>query len=238
MFEDSTFESAGKIRTRSRRWMIAAFTFNASILLAFVLTPLLYLEALPPQTILTGITVPPAPHVQEQQPKQLPQSHQTDTEMDHGHLLAPPKIPHLPYIARDPEPRPLTIGPDDPFSTQGGRDNSNAPQLAQVRPHIIHAPQANTMRVSTMVAEGLLIHKVIPTYPPIAIAAHVQGTVVLAASISKGGAIEKLRVVSGPPVLQQAAVDAVSTWHYKPYMLDGEPVEVETTVNVVFSLGR
>ena len=61
MFEDSTFESAGRIRTRSRRWMIAAFTFNASIVLAFVLVPLLYLEALPRQEIAILITVPPAP---------------------------------------------------------------------------------------------------------------------------------------------------------------------------------
>jgi protein TonB len=74
-------------------------------------------------------------------------------------------------------------------------------------------------------------------YPPIAKAARVQGTVVLQATISKAGTIENLRVVSGPAMLQQAALDAVKTWRYKPYLLNNEPVEVETTVNVIFTLG-
>jgi protein TonB len=66
----------------------------------------------------------------------------------------------------------------------------------------------------------------------------VQGTVVLAAFISKQGTIENMRIVSGPAMLQQAALDAVGQWRYRPYMLNGEPVEVETTVNVVFSLNN
>jgi protein TonB len=66
----------------------------------------------------------------------------------------------------------------------------------------------------------------------------VQGTVVLAATISKAGTIENLRVVSGPAVLQEAALAAVKTWRYRPYMLDGQPVEVETSVNVVFRIDR
>jgi protein TonB len=60
---------------------------------------------------------------------------------------------------------------------------------------------------------------------------------VLQATISKGGTIEGLQVLSGPPMLQQAAMDAVRSWRYKPYLLNGEPVEVGTTINVVFSLG-
>ena len=76
-----------------------------------------------------------------------------------------------------------------------------------------------------------------PQYPAIAKAARIQGTVVLQATISKAGAITNLRVVSGPPMLQQAALDAVRSWRYKPYLLNGDPVEVETTVNVVFNLG-
>jgi len=84
---------------------------------------------------------------------------------------------------------------------------------------------------------GNLLQKTIPQYPAIAKAARIQGTVVLQATISKGGGIENLRVVSGPPMLQQAALDAVRSWRYKPYLLNGDPVEVETTVNVVFNLG-
>ena len=77
-----------------------------------------------------------------------------------------------------------------------------------------------------------------PVYPAIARTAGIQGTVILQATISKAGTIENLRAVSGPPMLQQAAIDAVKTWVYRPYLLDGQPVEVETTVEVVFTLGR
>jgi protein TonB len=82
------------------------------------------------------------------------------------------------------------------------------------------------------------LRKTIPVYPPIAVAARVEGTVILQATIAKAGTIENLRVVSGPAMLQQAALDAVKNWVYRPYLLDGEPVEVETTVNVVFALGQ
>jgi protein TonB len=82
-----------------------------------------------------------------------------------------------------------------------------------------------------------LLLKTVPQYPPIAKAAHMQGTVVLQATISKTGSIENLKVVSGPAMLQQAALDAVRTWRYRPYLLNNDPVEVETTVNVIFSLG-
>ncbi len=83
----------------------------------------------------------------------------------------------------------------------------------------------------------MLILKTPPVYPPIAKAARVSGTVELHATISKNGAIKDLHVVSGPPMLQQAAVDAVRSWRYMPYKLSNEPVEVETTIDVVFSLG-
>jgi len=85
--------------------------------------------------------------------------------------------------------------------------------------------------------QGNLLVKTMPQYPAIAKAARIQGTVVLQATISKSGTIENLHVVSGPPMLQQAAMDAVRSWRYKPYLLNGDPVEVETQVNVVFNLG-
>ena len=88
------------------------------------------------------------------------------------------------------------------------------------------------------VAVGMLLEKTQPVYPPVAKAARVQGTVVLEATISKTGTIEDLRVVSGPPMLQGAAIDAVKTWRYKPYLLMDKPVEVLTTVNVIFVLGE
>ena len=92
------------------------------------------------------------------------------------------------------------------------------------------------VRVSAGVQQGLLIHKVTPNYPPLAKQARIQGTVILQALIGKDGSIQNLHVVSGHPMLTGSALDAVKQWRYKPYFLNGEPVEVETTVNVNFSL--
>lgn len=83
----------------------------------------------------------------------------------------------------------------------------------------------------------MLIQKTPPVYPAIAKSARVAGTVELHAIIAKNGTIKNLQVVSGPEMLRQAAVDAVRTWRYRPYKLDNEPAEVETTINVVFTLG-
>jgi protein TonB len=93
------------------------------------------------------------------------------------------------------------------------------------------------IRVSSGVTEGMRTHEVKPLYPPLAKQARVQGTVVLSAIISKEGNIEQLKVMSGHPMLIQNALDAVRQWKYKPYVLNGEPVEVDTTISVVFTLG-
>ena len=97
------------------------------------------------------------------------------------------------------------------------------------------APAIHPPRISHMM-EGNLIYKVQPIYPPLARAARIQGTVMLRAVISRTGTIENLQVVSGPPLLVRAAMDAVLQWRYRPYVLNGDPVEVETQVTVNFSL--
>ena len=92
------------------------------------------------------------------------------------------------------------------------------------------------IRVSQGVQEGLLIHKVTPQYPPLARQARIQGAVVLQALIAKDGSIQNLHLVSGHPMLAPYAIEAVKQWRYRPYILNGEPVEVETTVTVNFTL--
>jgi len=92
--------------------------------------------------------------------------------------------------------------------------------------------------ISSGIATGMLIRQTQPVFPAIAKAARVSGTVVLHATISKNGTIKDLQVVSGSPMLQQAAIDAVRTWRYKPYKLSNEPIEVETNINVVFALDK
>jgi periplasmic protein TonB len=90
--------------------------------------------------------------------------------------------------------------------------------------------------ISSGVAEGMLIRKVDPIYPKFARDSRVSGTVVLKATITKTGSISGLEVVSGPRILSEAAVNAVRFWRYRPYLLNGEPVDVQTTINVVFKL--
>ena len=92
------------------------------------------------------------------------------------------------------------------------------------------------VNIAAGLAVGMILKKVPPVYPPIASAARVSGTVVLQAVINKEGDIANLHVVSGPPMLQQASLDAVKQWTYRPYLLNGQPVEVQTTINVIFSL--
>src|SRR5205807_10555437 len=92
------------------------------------------------------------------------------------------------------------------------------------------------VRVSQGVSQGLLVKKTQPAYPPLLRQARIQGTVVLQAEISKDGSIQNLRLISGHPMLAPAAIEAVKQWKYKPYLLNGEPVEVETQVQVNFTL--
>jgi protein TonB len=118
----------------------------------------------------------------------------------------------------------MTGSPDSPFNGRA------------THPDVRPATPAATQHVSSGVMQGMLIDKVVPVYPAVAQAIRASGTVVLQATISRMGAIENLRVVEGPALLRQAALDAVKQWRYKPYMLNGQPVEVETTVNVQFTL--
>ncbi len=96
-------------------------------------------------------------------------------------------------------------------------------------------PPAGRLRISDM-SPGMLMTPIRPVYPTIAKAAGVQGTVVVEAIISRTGTIESLRVVSGPPMLREAAMEAIRTARYQPYRLNSEPIEVETTITVNFKI--
>jgi protein TonB len=92
------------------------------------------------------------------------------------------------------------------------------------------------IRVSQGVTQGMIIRKIQPAYPPLARQARIQGPVVLQAEIGKDGSITNLRLISGHPMLAPAAIEAIKQWKYKPYILNGEPVEVETTITFNFTL--
>ena len=236
MFEDSTFESTGKIKTRSRRWMVATLALNGTILAALILMPLIYPDALP-RHILTISLVAPEPPKTTPPPDPIAERRiaTPNREFVDGRITAPPTIPTTIRMIDTPE-RPLSndiaanIGSSVP-SADGTSPFGEGPRVKVVQPTVpasIHLP--------SRLVEGNLIYKSVPQYPAIAKASHTEGTVVLQAMISKTGTIEALHVISGSPMLQQAAIDAVKTWRYRQYMLNGQAVEVETTVNVIFKL--
>jgi len=237
MFEDSTFESNGRIHTRSRLWMIATLSFNGTILLALILIPLIYPEALPRQVSIFLMAAPPTPAPPDPPAPQQVRTTQNTPEISNGHIFAPSRIPHEPFIPSAPEPGQFDTAASWDPGAGASNDATRIFQGHSVRPNVRQVV-TGPVRVSSGVVEAMLLRKTVPSYPSIARAAGVQGTVNLQATISKLGTIENLRVVSGPPMLQQAALDAVKSWRYKPYLLDGEPTEVETTVSVIFSLGR
>jgi protein TonB len=94
------------------------------------------------------------------------------------------------------------------------------------------------MRIASRVAEANLINDVAPQYPPEAGRARIEGAVVLMAVIGTDGSVKDVRVESGLPILAQAAIDAVKQWRYKPYMIGGEPVEVDSRITINFTLSR
>lgn len=105
-----------------------------------------------------------------------------------------------------------------------------AAQDAKTNPKFVH--------VSAKVMQGNILTKVTPKYPPEAKEKRIQGKVTLGATISPQGTVEDLKVVSGPKELRQSALDAVRQWTYKPFLLNGQPIEVKTTINVIYSLTK
>lgn len=238
MFEDSTFESTGRIKTRSRRWMFATFSLNGAILVTLILIPLIHPNALPNHGLTALLVAPEVPKPETPpRPVHLQPARPRFSDFDAGRLVAPPSIPRGISSPTAPEP---------PFSNNiatdtglGGPGGSGSNPFGQGQPvTVVHPPVPASIHLPSRLVEGNIIFKSIPPYPALAKATHAEGTVELQATISKTGTIENLRVISGHPMLRQAAIDAVKTWRYRPYLLNGQPVEVETTVDVIFKLER
>jgi len=241
MFEDATFESTGTIHTHSRSWMLATLTLNSGILLTLILLPLLYPHALDTHhTLLSPIFAPPRALAAARPAVHTLTQSSLGTQAIAIPTTIPSQLPRLGGIhATGPDtPGGCTNCTGDPIGTgipDGDPMSTTIPSTST--PHVIAKPQG-PIPISRGIAAGMLVYSPSPIYPAIARVARVEGTVVLQATISKTGTIEGLHVLSGPPMLQQATIDAVKQWRYRPYLLSGEPVEVETTINVIFSLGR
>jgi protein TonB len=239
MFTEKVWDPWGSPSRRGWTTLIS-FTVQAFGVTLLLLAPLLYTGALPQLAIMDRVPVllPPAG-------AQASPTHQNTAKPSsnyvNGIVVAPSSIPtHVVRLDDHGEsPVETFVGIGVPFGT-GVVDRNNAVMNSigsMTQPFVPKPPTpvARPPHVSAMM-EGYLVHRVEPVYPPLARAARIQGSVELQAVISKEGRIERLQVLSGHPMLVKAAAEAVQQWRYRPYILNGEPVEVETHVTVNFSL--
>jgi len=242
MFEDSLLESGGRLKTKRGRTTTFAIILEIGLIGIMVLMPLIFTEALPKQQLMTFLVAPPPPPPPP--PPAAAPVHvvkQIQTDIVNGALRTPTKIPQKIQMIKEDEAPPQMAAAGVVGGVAGGIPGGamNGVIGGIISSTPVAVPKVATpqrVRVSAGVTSGLLVRKVNPVYPPLARQARISGTVVLRAVISKDGSIENLSLVSGHPMLAPAAIDAVKQWKYKPYLLNGEPVEVDTEVQVNFTL--
>ncbi len=242
MFEDSLIESAGRIKTKRGWTTVVSVLLQMFMIGILVLIPLIYTEALPKTQLSAFLVAPPPPPPPPPPAAEVIRAVKViQTDIVDGQLRTPTKIPEKVQMITEDEPPPAVssggVVGGVPGGVPGGSMGGVLGGIIGSGP--VSVPKMATpsrVRVSQGVVSGLAISQPKPLYPQMARMARVQGAVVLQAVISKNGAIENLRVVSGHPMLQQSALDAVRQWRYRPYLLNGEPVEVETQITVNFNL--
>ena len=243
MFEQSLMETAiGKTRTP---WTMAlSFGLQMLMIGVAILVPLLNYYELPATELMGFLVAPPPPPP----PAPPPVVTRKIVPEQFNPMATPVAIPDRVAIIQDEAPPPASIagviGGISGGAIGGGLGGviggiiSSTPIVAPPPPPIKKAPPPppKRIRVGGAVQKANLIRQVRPVYPPLARQARIQGTVKLTAIIAKNGTIEKLEVVSGHPLLIPSALQAVKQWRYKPTLLNGQPVEVVTQVDVNFTL--
>lgn len=241
MFEDSLIDA--RIKTRRGATTAVSFVLQAILVGIVVLIPLLFTEALPAKQLVTTLVAPPPPP-----PPPPPAAHasavrEVEKAPVKSEITMPVRIPQKIAMIKEAPAASAAAPPSTVAGVVGGVPGGvPGGTVGGVVGGVLNSigsalPAPKRVKVSSGVTEGLLIRKVMPEYPAQAKAARMQGTVVLAAVIGKDGAVKDLHVVSGPPLLAQSAMTAVKQWRYKPYFLNGQATEVDTTINVNFKLG-
>jgi protein TonB len=239
IFRESLIAS-GKSRRRNPWATAGALGFQLVLLLAVIVIPLFHTDPLPKRETLTMLYLQPPPAAGVNPTSfQAPKPASTYTPTSTG-ITAP--------VHKTQEAPPAPVGTTGgvvggvPSGVVGGVPGgafsemlNSAPSVAVLAKSAVPTP-AKRMRIASRVAEANLIHDVAPQYPPEAGRARIEGTVVLMAVIGTDGSVQDVRVESGLPILAQAAIDAVRQWRYKPYMIDGEPVEVDSRITINFNL--
>jgi len=240
MFAESMLETSWAQRARRSWTTVTSFGLQALIIGCLLLLPLWKTIGLPAaRTVSTPISLgrvavetAPAPR---NGGASTPQSNTRSAR-----FMQPTRIPrNIQMGGNDPSPQPTSgPGPGDPVLFAGPGNGFPLGILPGGSRPVLPTPPPTVSRAfrRSEMLEGMLIRKVQPVYPPLARTAHVQGSVVVYALISKAGTMENVHAISGHPMLVPAAVDAVSQWRYRPYILNSEPVEVETQITVNFYL--
>ena len=241
MFDEMVVSSPNPKKTNKPWTVILSMIFQVAFLAVLILIPLIYTEALPKTMMATLLVAPPPPPPPPPPPiaqvvHVKPQVHL----MDAGKLVTPKVIPKDIKIIKEDAP--------DMSGMQGGVVGGVAGgQMGGVIGGVIGGvgaappppkPTQSRIRQGGQVQAAKLVNKVQPLYPPLARQTRISGTVRLHAIIAKNGSVEQLEVISGHPLLVQAALDAVRQWKYQPTTLNGENVEVDTTIDVIFSLNQ
>ena len=240
MFADSLLESNWDNRSHRGWTTLASFAMQTLAVGILLTLPLIYTEGLPKLRLMT-IGAPIGPSAGRPTEGARRESGRVRPMAHPFQIVAPPSIPptveqgsdEIPIPDVDPCTGCVPGGPGIPGIHNPVIDSfGNSPPVVPLPPPKPSAPPPRVSRIM----EGNLIYKPQPIYPGPARSMRVQGAVVLRAIISKAGTIENLEALSGHPLLIPAAIEAVKQWRYRPYVLNGEPVEVETRVTVNFIL--
>jgi periplasmic protein TonB len=238
MFQESLVESTSLLRGRNRWPAVISFALQATIATTLIVLPLVHPEILPLHAPRISLTAPRLkPPVVPEQRVRMESSSAAST------VTAPTQVVRLStdgFRSRGATVDQPTLAVGVDLAGPGQSPLSVLNSLGLAGPHVVAGPAAaaaGPLHISTGVMAGQLLQPIQPEYPMIARLSRAEGTVVVQAVISKSGRIESARVVSGPPVLQAAALQAVRAARYRPYLLNGLPTEVETTVSINFRLG-
>ena len=219
--------------------MVISGTLQSVCLLILLIVPLIYTEALPEKIFKTTWVGPPQPARTEAQAPTERVSTSAFGRLNHGVLMAPSRIPATVSMIRE-----ALLPPEPPVGQGPIGDNTNfdllsvAPNSAEIVKRTVVPSVPQRVLVTSTIEAAKLISRVQPAYPALAIEARIQGNVVLHAIIGRDGQVSELQVLSGHPLLVSAAVEAVRQWRYSPTLLNGQAVEVETTITVSFVLGQ
>jgi len=253
MFEQ-TFVQTGKT---NKTWtVVLSFGIQCLLMGLLVILPMIYFDVLPSATLQSFLVAPPPPPPPPPPPAAAPPKvvKVIPRQFDAGKLVTPKAIPKEIAQIKEEELPPPTSGAAGvvggvPGGVAGGSPGgvlggilggipSAAPPPPPPPKKEEKAPTPQRIRVGGNVQSAMLVSQQKPIYPPLAKQARISGTVELSAVIGKDGRVANLSVIKGHPLLVQAALDAVKNWIYKPTLLNGEPVEVSTTIDVNFTLAQ